>query len=103
MKRKINLHIMLNENEDIKLNELMRDTGFSAAHIIRTLIMGAEIKSRPPDLAPKILREISAIGNNVNQIAKVANYSGNVGNEDLKEIKDMNITLKELSKKVRDM
>ena len=94
--RKNRWEFRLNDLEDIKFRELLKATGYNGNQMFRSMVMNTEIKTRPPDLAPKILREISAIGNNVNQIAKVANYSKNVPNEDIKE-------LKELSKKVRDM
>ena len=101
--RKNRWEFRLNDLEDIKFRDLLKATGYNGNQMFRSMVMNTEIKTRPPDLAPKILREISAIGNNVNQIAKVANYSKNVPNEDIKELKEMNVTLKELSKKVRDM
>ena len=38
---------------------------------------------------PELLRQMSAIGNNINQIAKVANSSKFVRQEDIKEIQKM--------------
>jgi len=35
--------------------------------------MGTQIRPRPPDTYAKLLRELSAIGNNINQIAYWAN------------------------------
>ena len=40
---------------------------------IRKLIMGNIIRPRPPDEYVRLLREINAIGNNINQIAHIAN------------------------------
>ena len=99
-KRQNRVEVRLDDAEDIKLHELMNDTGFNASQLIRSLIIGAEIKSRPPDIMPKILRELSAIGNNINQIAKVANYSDRVGNDDIREIKDM---FSKIAKEVRNL
>lgn len=87
MERKISLHIMLNDNEDIKLHNLMRETGFNASQLIRSLILHTEIKTRPPDEYPKLLRELSAIGNNVNQIARRANSTDTVSAADITEMK----------------
>ena len=35
--------------------------------------MGVQLRPRPPDTYAKLLRELSAIGNNINQIAYWAN------------------------------
>ena len=40
---------------------------------IRKLIMGNVVRPRPPDEYVKLLREINAIGNNINQLARKAN------------------------------
>ena len=46
----------------------------SSAHaLIRKLIAGTPLRPRPPDQYAALLRELSAIGNNVNQIAYWAN------------------------------
>ncbi len=100
MKRKINLHIMLNDDEDRTLHEMMQETGYTASQLIRSLILSTEIKTRPPSAMPKLLRELSAIGNNVNQIARVANYSERV---DMDEIKEMQKAFDTLTKEVRKL
>ena len=48
-------------------------TGLSVSVLIRKLIAGAQLHPPPPDEYTKLLRELSAIGNNVNQIAYWAN------------------------------
>jgi len=100
LKRKIHLHIMLSDDEDRKLHNMMCETGFTASQLIRSLITQTEIKTRPPSAMPQLLRELSAIGNNVNQIAKVANYSDKVYKEDLQEMKQ---AFDKLSKEVRKL
>ena len=45
----------------------------SVSVLIRKLIAGVQLRPRPPDEYTKLLRELSAIGNNVNQIAYWAN------------------------------
>ena len=100
MERKISLHIMLNDNEDIKLHNLMRETGFNASQLIRSLILHTEIKTRPPDEYPKLLRELSAIGNNVNQIARKANSTDTI---DTAEVSEMRRAFENLSEEVRNL
>ena len=48
-------------------------TGLSVSVLIRKLLAGVQLRPRPPDEYTKLLRELSAIGNNVNQIAYWAN------------------------------
>ena len=45
----------------------------SVSVLIRKLLAGVQLRPRPPDEYTKLLRELSAIGNNVNQIAYWAN------------------------------
>lgn len=100
MERKISLHIMLNDDEDIKLHNLMRETGFNASQLIRSLILHTEIKTRPPDEYPKLLRELSAIGNNVNQIARKVNSTDTI---DTAEVSEMRRAFENLSEEVRNL
>ena len=56
---------------------------------IRALITGVELRPRPPDELTELLRQMSGMAANVNQIAKVANASGFVRMEDIAQIKTM--------------
>ena len=51
----------------------------------RQLILGVELRPRPPDEYTALLRELSAIGNNVNQIAYWANARKYVSNAEIQE------------------
>lgn len=53
-------------------------SGFPMEVYLRRLIAGKEIKQRPPEKMTELLRQLSAIGNNINQIAKVANTYKNI-------------------------
>ena len=99
-KRQNRLEVRLNDSEDVKLHELMRETGFNASQLIRSLISRTEIKTRPPDELPKLLRELSAIGNNVNQIARKANSTDNITED---EVTKMRVAFENLSKEVRKL
>ena len=99
-KRQNRLEVRLNDSEDVKLHELMCDTGFNASQLIRSLISRTEIKTRPPDELPKLLRELSAIGNNVNQIARKANSTDNIAED---EVTKMRVAFENLSKEVRKL
>ena len=56
---------------------------------IRALITGVELRPRPPDELTELLRQLSGMAVNINQIAKVANASGFVRMEDIEHIKMM--------------
>lgn len=63
----------MDETEYRHLQEQCSVTGLSASALIRKLIAGVQLRPRPPGEYAKLLRELSAIGNNINQIAYWAN------------------------------
>ena len=63
----------MDETEYRHLQEQCSVTGLSVSVLIRKLIAGIQLRPRPPDEYTMLLRELSAIGNNVNQIAYWAN------------------------------
>ena len=63
----------MDETEYRHLQEQCSVTGLSISVLIRKLIAGVQLRPRPPGEYTKLLRELSAIGNNVNQIAYWAN------------------------------
>ena len=65
--------LRLTAEEHAHLQGLMEATGLKMEPLIRQLIMGVQLKPRPPGEYASILRELSAIGNNINQIAYWAN------------------------------
>lgn len=74
--RKKILFVYLSQTEEQQLNKVLDATGLTASAYIRKLIMQREIQPRPPDEYAKLLRELSAIGNNINQLAYKANGLG---------------------------
>ena len=65
--------LWLDEKEYGHLNEQCSVTGLSISVFVRKLINGTQLRPRPPDQYAALLRELSAIGNNINQIAYWAN------------------------------
>ena len=74
-KRNIRISIRLTEQEHQYLKRQTEASGLKIEPLIRSLIMGLDIRPRPPDEYAGILRELSAIGNNLNQIARNVNAS----------------------------
>ena len=54
---------------------------------------GVNLHPRPPAELPELLRQLSGIGTNINQIAKIANASGYVRREDIQSIMEMQAAL----------
>lgn len=79
----------LNEQEHAHLKRLSETTGLKMEPLIRQLILGRDVKPRPPENLAELLRQISAVGNNINQIAKVANSSKFIRSEDIEAIQKM--------------
>jgi len=65
--------LRLNANEYGHLQAQAKATGLKMEPLLRQLIMGVNLRPRPPDTYAALLRELSAIGNNVNQLAHQAN------------------------------
>ena len=68
--------LWLNDAEHEHLMRQCAATGLNANAHIRKLIMGENLRPRPPDVYAALLRELSAIGNNINQLAAKANALG---------------------------
>ena len=88
-KRPIAVLFRLTEQEHQHLKEQVDLSGYSTEKYIRSLIAGAEMKPRPPGELSEILRQLSGIGTNINQIAKIANTYERVRQEDVEYIINM--------------
>lgn len=54
---------------------------------VRKLIMGFEVKARPPNEYAQLIKEVNAIGNNINQIAHIANATGTISQTEIDIVK----------------
>lgn len=88
-KRMIKISVRLNEEEYIHLKRQSEITGLKMEPLVRQLILGRELKPRPPENLAALLRQMSAMGNNINQIAKVSNSSKFIRSEDIEAIQKM--------------
>lgn len=77
--------LRLNAAEYAHLCQLADVTGLKKEPMVRQLIMGIDLRPRPPDTYAALLRELSAIGNNINQLAHQANTRGIATNEEIHE------------------
>ena len=85
-KRYKRVEIHLTEEEHRHLKKQVSYTGLSTESFIRSLIMGLTLYPRPPDEYAEIRRQLAAIGNNINQIARTVNARGFASGEDITAI-----------------
>ena len=72
-KRARHVSVWMNESEYRHLKRQAEIAGMGTDPFIRSLVAGSQLRPRPPDQYAALLRELSAIGNNINQIAYWAN------------------------------
>ena len=77
--------LWLNDSEDRQLLKQCAISGLSTSALLRHSIMGIELRPRPPDTYAALLRELSAIGNNANQIAYWANAQKSISEADIRQ------------------
>ena len=84
-KREKFIGLWLNDGEYNHLLKQCGLSGLSTSALLRHSIMGINIQPHPPDTYTALLRELSAIGNNVNQIAYWANVNQSIGKTEVAE------------------
>ncbi len=82
----IHVQLRLTPHEHAYLKKQSSLCGLKMEPYIKRLIMGKEVHPLPPDSHRELARELSAIGKNVNQIARVANSTHTVSAASVLEI-----------------
>lgn len=77
--------VRLTDKEYAKLREMSETSGLKMEPVIRKLLVGYEIRPRPNAAYIKLIKELSAVGNNLNQIAHLANATGKITEDQWKE------------------
>ena len=72
-KRNIEKHILMNKAEAQDLQKKAKKTCLTEAALVRLLVRGYEPKERPDERFYDVMRQLSSIGNNINQLAAQAN------------------------------
>lgn len=75
-KRNIEKHILMNKAEAQDLQKKAKRACLSEGGLIRLLLKGYEPREKPDERFYDVMRELSAIGNNINQLALKANALG---------------------------
>ena len=72
-RRQRHVSIWMNDEEYRHLKTQARTAGMGIDPFVRNLVAGVQLRPRPPGEYRALLRELAAIGNNINQIAYWAN------------------------------
>ena len=87
----VRFEMKLSYDEDDKLKSDSQKANLTKSEYVRRLIMNCRLKEKPDDRFYDILRNLTKIGNNLNQIAYRANYSNlidkNYYDENAKEVR----------------
>lgn len=78
--------LRLNEREYRHLCEQVKTSGFSREEYLRSLILDKEIHPRPCTHHGELVRKISGLCNNANQLAHRANSTGVAGQQSVDEM-----------------
>jgi hypothetical protein len=99
-KRNKSIKIRLFESELAELNE--KKTGNELARWMRETCLGKKTKRRNPpvNVDPKLLRQLAAIGNNINQVARQCN--NNLASSDALDVIIRLDAIEQVIKEVRD-
>ena len=85
MKRAHEIKVRLNDEELAALNQIAHRAGRSRESVIRDAISGIQIREAPPLEYPLLIRELRAVGNNLNQLAVLAHIHGFLNETQLHE------------------
>ena len=84
-KRNIEKHILMNKAEAQDLQKKAKRACLSEGGLIRLLLRGYEPREKPDERFYDVMRELSAIGNNINQLAHQANARGAATGDEITE------------------
>lgn len=89
LKRAKKVTFRMTEQEHEHLKNQVSNSNLNTEKYIRAVLAGEYITPRSPEQWVEILRELQRIGNNINQIARVANMSQRVLPEEIERIQQM--------------
>ena len=81
--------LRLTEEEHSHLAVQAQKAGLTRAQFLRNVVMGIQLRARPPDTYYQLLKEINAIGTNINQIAHIANSERTINNDKLDKVMNL--------------
>ena len=100
MKRIQQITVRLTKDEKDYLKRQARLAGVKMEPFVRNLITGSNIRERPVEYWGEVIRQLSAIGNNINQIVHIANATECI---DIGELQETQSLMKEVWKIVKEV
>ena len=85
-KRTIKYTVRFNEAEHQHFREQVASAGYSGEEYIRQLVAKQSIMPRPTKGLEDLRRQMAAVGNNINQVAKKVNSTGSVPQKDIQDL-----------------
>ena len=83
------MSIRVSERERRQIEEKSMATGLSPSAYIRTMALdGGNVDTTIHEDRQKLMHELSAIGNNINQIAQMANTNLFISKSDVQDVKE---------------
>ena len=83
------MSIQVSERERRQIEEKAVATGMTPSAYIRTMLLeGGNVDTTIHDDRQKLLHELSAIGSNINQIARMANTNVFISKSDVQDVKE---------------
>lgn len=79
--RNYRIDVMLNENEYLKLKSDIKRAQITQSDYIRRLILNKRLREKPDERFYEVMKQMTRIGNNLNQIARKANYIDEINAE----------------------
>ena len=79
------ISVWMNDQDYQHLKKQAKEAGMGTDPFIRNLVAGVQLRPRPPDTYPALLRELRAIGVNLNQIAHWANAQKSISEAEIRE------------------
>ena len=89
LKRAKEVTFRMTEQEHAHLKHQVSISTLNMETFIRVVLAGEHVTQRSPEQWVEILRELQRIGNNINQIAKIANITERVMPEEIEKIQQM--------------
>jgi len=88
-KRNRHISVWMNEQECRHLKRQAELAGMGIDPFVRNLVARVELRPEPPEEYAALLRELSAVGNNINQLTYWANARGNIREEEIMQASEL--------------
>lgn len=89
LKRQKQLTVRFTDEEYAALKGKADIAGMKMEPFVRQLVEGCTIKPRPPDSYVRLSQQVAAVGNNLNQLAHIANATGKVSDHSLQQAQQL--------------